>query len=348
MNRSDRPQLLAGEAAQTLGISVKALRLYESRGLIRPSRSAAGYRQYGPEVMCASRDVVARRALGLPLSQIANVIAGDVAAMAQALALRETELSASIQSIQGATDRLRTLRESLLTGASRPGSLADALADGPPAVEMTLPWPWGGERWVLQSLAPLTYLVGPLGSGKTCLSLALSNAIHGGKFLAETRSVERDAFPDWMMVTAVEEAEVKRHLDWLVDEGADNIDALRFLVTAATANRGLHPLVIDMIETGLSRASQEALMRLLRRITRTRPAPVIAMTRSSSILDLRHVDGGEAILFCPANHALPYLVRPWVGAQGYEALASCLATPEARKRLALGSPTQEGPRHDSN
>jgi predicted site-specific integrase-resolvase len=36
--------LTASEAAERLGVSTKALRLYEQRGLVTPSRTAAGYR----------------------------------------------------------------------------------------------------------------------------------------------------------------------------------------------------------------------------------------------------------------------------------------------------------------
>lgn len=39
------------EAAKRLGVCVKALRLYEQRGLIAPIRTAAGWRVYGPEEM---------------------------------------------------------------------------------------------------------------------------------------------------------------------------------------------------------------------------------------------------------------------------------------------------------
>ncbi|MDP1639637.1 MAG: MerR family transcriptional regulator [Hyphomicrobium sp.] len=41
--------LSASEAASRLGVSAKALRLYEQRGLIAPIRSAAGWRAYGPD-----------------------------------------------------------------------------------------------------------------------------------------------------------------------------------------------------------------------------------------------------------------------------------------------------------
>jgi len=39
------------EAAKRLGISVKALRLYEQRRLVAPLRTSADWRTYGPEQM---------------------------------------------------------------------------------------------------------------------------------------------------------------------------------------------------------------------------------------------------------------------------------------------------------
>ena len=40
----------------------------------------------------------------------------------------------------------------------------------------------------------------------------------------------------------------------------------------------------------------------------------------------------ELIILCPANHSPPSFVAPYPGAPGYEAVATCLATPEVRAR----------------
>ena len=67
------------EAAKRLGVSVKALRLYEQRGLIAPVRTAAGWRAYGPDEMARAAEIAALRELGLSLSQVARVLTGDSA-----------------------------------------------------------------------------------------------------------------------------------------------------------------------------------------------------------------------------------------------------------------------------
>ena len=61
------------------------------------------------------------------------------------------------------------------------------------------------------------------------------------------------------------------------------------------------------------------------------------LTRSSAILDLTAVGADEAIILCPANHSPPTYVAPYPGTPGYEAVATCLASPEVR--------AQDGRRH---
>ena len=56
------------------------------------------------------------------------------------------------------------------------------------------------------------------------------------------------------------------------------------------------------------------------------------LTRSSAILDLTAVGSDEAIILCPANHSPPTYVVPYPGTPGYEAVATCLASPEVRAR----------------
>jgi hypothetical protein len=86
-----------------------------------------------------------------------------------------------------------------------------------------------------------------------------------------------------------------------------------------------------MVEQGLDQAAQEALIaRLRRRVPGAQP--LFLLTRSSAILDLAAVGAEEVIIFCPANHSPPISVAPYPGAPGYEAVATCLASPEVRAR----------------
>ena len=77
------------EAARRLGISTKALRVYEQRGLITPLRSAAGWRAYGADEMTRAADIVALRALGFSLAEVARVLKGDLRVLEPALAAHQ-------------------------------------------------------------------------------------------------------------------------------------------------------------------------------------------------------------------------------------------------------------------
>ena len=65
-----------------------------------------------------------------------------------------------------------------------------------------------------------------------------------------------------------------------------------------------------------------------------RARPLFLLTRSTAILDLAAMGPEETIILCPANHSPPIRVAPYPGAPGYEAVATCLASPEVRARTA--------------
>lgn len=326
--------LLAAEASRHLGVSTKALRLYEQKGLLHPTRTMAGYRHYSQKDLLVAQDIVTLRALGLSLAQIQRALQGDAASMDLALASREARLEAEFAMMKKSSDRLRELRKSLAYGQARqPGDLSIALGTSQRAISFNLPWPWDGEQFLLSEPAPLTYLVGPLGSGKTRLALCLAQALKGARYLGLNRLDDPPSSDYDFELNQIEVAKVESHIQYLRDEGATDLQPLRLLMSALEVHGGRQPLVVDMIEGGLTRLSQEALMPLLRHLVKMREAPVIAMTRSSSILDLADVGSSEAILFCPANHSPPFFVPPFSGAAGYEALYLCLATPEVRQRI---------------
>lgn len=309
------------DAARRLGVSAKALRLYEQRGLVAPLRTAAGWRAYGPLELARAGEIAALRALGLSLAQVERVLAGDPQDLEPALAAHQARLEAEGARLSGLVQQVRELRASLAAGRSPQVADLVKLGAPEPALALDLPWPWGGERFELRDIAPITYIVGSLGSGKTRLAMALAQASPGGRFLALDRN---DSGP--MPATPAMEAA----LAWLEEEGAGRSDALSILLAAVEdPERGA--LVVDMVEEGLDEATQAALVAYLRK-TASAQRPLFLMTRSCAILDLAAVGPDEALLLCPANHAPPMLVAPYPGARGYEALATCLAPPDVRAR----------------
>ncbi len=327
--------LSPSEAARRLGVSAKALRLYEQRGLVAPIRTAAGWRAYGPDEMDRAAEIAALRALGFSLAQVARVLKGDPEGLEPTLAAHQATLEGRIRHLAGAVDKVRGLRNDLARGqAPTAGELARLLAPAAAlGVAFDLPWPWGGERFELRDIRPLNYIVGPLGSGKTRLAQRLAEALPDAAFLGLERLADGGAAARARLdADPVLRSRVDRTLAWLVEDGATVSDALIALI-AGLESEGPAILVIDMIEQGLDQAAQEALIAHLRS-RGPGGRPLFFLTRSSAILDLASVGPDEAVIFCPANHSPPTRVAPYPGAAGYEAVATCLASPEVRARTA--------------
>jgi DNA-binding transcriptional MerR regulator len=63
------------ETARRFGVTIKALRLYEDRGLLTPLRSKSGWRTYGPEQIARLHQILALKQLGLSLASIGQLMA---------------------------------------------------------------------------------------------------------------------------------------------------------------------------------------------------------------------------------------------------------------------------------
>lgn len=325
--------LSPSEAARRLGVSTKALRLYEQRGLVAPARTAAGWRAYGPAEMARAAEVAALRKLGLSLAQVARVLAGDSLGLEPALAAHQAALEGRIRQLAADVEKVRGLRADLAHGqAPAAGELA-GLIERVDAVSVVfeLPWPWGGELFELRHIARLNYITGPLGCGKTRLAMRLAETLPGGRLLALDRSADGGAAVRARLDgDPVLKSRVDQALAWLVEDGAAASAALVVLLAELEAQESAI-LVIDMVEQGLDEPTQEALIAHLRR-RGPGGRPLFLMTRSCSILDLGAVGPEETIILCPANHSPPICVAPYPGAPGYEAVATCLASNEVRAR----------------
>lgn len=113
MNSTTRP-LTIGQAARRTGLSQKAIRLYESRGLLIPAeRTDSGYRTYSQHDVDVLRFIRQAKSLGLRLEEIKEIVdleRGGTQPCDTVLGL----LGAHIQEIDRTMADLRTLKKALV------------------------------------------------------------------------------------------------------------------------------------------------------------------------------------------------------------------------------------------
>ena len=325
--------LQPSEAARRLGVSTKALRLYEQRGLIHPVRTAAGWRTYGPIEMVRAAEIAALRTLGLSLGQVTQVLQGDPRCLEPALAAHQTDLEGRARQLDSTAEKVRALRADLAQGEAPTIESLTRLVS--PATEICcafdLPWPWGGERFELCNVRSINYITGPLGSGKTRFVRKIAETLPDARYLGLERCADNGAKArEQMLADPALKSRVDQASAWLFEDGAV-ISAAMIILLAALEADDEPILVIDVVEQGLDQPSQEALMAYLRR-RQSSTQKLLLLTRSSAILDLDIVGADEMIILCPANHSPPIQVLPYPGTPGYEAVDTCLASPEVRAR----------------
>lgn len=105
-------QETATAVARRFGVSVKALRVYEDAGLLKPARTVAGWRIYRQPELERLSAIMALKQLGLPLKRIGELLrgAGDLGA---ALALQEAALEDAKSETEHALALVRAARAKL-------------------------------------------------------------------------------------------------------------------------------------------------------------------------------------------------------------------------------------------
>jgi DNA-binding transcriptional MerR regulator len=187
--------LSPSEAARQLGISTKALRLYEQRGLITPGRTSAGWRAYGPAEIDRAADIVELRTLGVSLSEVARIFSGDTQTLDRMLAAHKESLEDRVRQLGHTIGKVSRLRSDLSRGEVPAARELIRLLKPAAVVSVAfdLPWPWGGEPFELRDIRSLNYIVGPLGSGKTQLAKRLAAAFPHAAFVGLDRLANQAA-----------------------------------------------------------------------------------------------------------------------------------------------------------
>ena len=103
------------ETARRFGVTVKALRLYESRGLLTPLRSESGWRTYGPDQIARLHQILALKRLGLSLASIGQLMA-SADTLDAVLALQDQALVQESKRVAKGLALVRAARAKLKSG----------------------------------------------------------------------------------------------------------------------------------------------------------------------------------------------------------------------------------------
>ncbi len=118
MGRDEERWLGPGEAAAKLGVTVKALRVYEREGLVKPARTAGGWRAYGPTQIARIHMIIVMRELGLSLKNIGALLDGKTPSLVPLLTAQQEALEDKRRRIGSAIALLMDARLKLAQGRS--------------------------------------------------------------------------------------------------------------------------------------------------------------------------------------------------------------------------------------
>ncbi len=94
--------------AERTGMSAKALRLYEARGLLKPSsHSPSGYRLYGPDALQRLMQIALLKRAGFSLAEMGLLLTRDGHKAAEVLATRIAALERDLTTKSKALDSLK-------------------------------------------------------------------------------------------------------------------------------------------------------------------------------------------------------------------------------------------------
>lgn len=127
--------LTAADCARAIGLTTRALRVYETSGLLTPQRTAKGWRVYGPADIERLNQILTLRSMGLSLSQIGEALAPGTADFATLLQMQEQHLTDKRRGIDAALARIAALRPRLTEGHALPIGDLIALAKETQALE---------------------------------------------------------------------------------------------------------------------------------------------------------------------------------------------------------------------
>ncbi len=108
--------LTAAECASRIGLTVRALRLYEARGLLMPRRTEKNWRLYGAREIARLSEILVLKQLGLSLSSIVELLVNQESRFDELLAVQQVNLTERRNQMEQSLRLVTALREKAARG----------------------------------------------------------------------------------------------------------------------------------------------------------------------------------------------------------------------------------------
>ncbi|MDB5433198.1 MAG: transcriptional regulator, MerR family protein [Caulobacter sp.] len=116
------------EIARRVGVTIRALRLYERHGLLKPRRDANGWRVYGLGEIARLQQVLALKQMGLPLARIGELLSGKDGDLTSTLEIQEAAVRTQLEKLEAVRSHLGAARARLARGDVLPAEVLIDLA----------------------------------------------------------------------------------------------------------------------------------------------------------------------------------------------------------------------------
>jgi len=352
------------DVVKLLGVTRKALRVWEDHGLVHPGRNASGYRVYTEDDLLRAFETWHLQSIGFSLDSVKSYFSVFERLESENRIPDDTPIAALYKDVSSIYARHKEKLEKQISrvfhrmdetlasldfysDAPTSWRVQDKTSQSANAAIINLPRPWKGERFELRDIQLLNYITGSLESGKTPLARRLFLSISGRACFIDASHAMHcrydDSSPEPSAICQPIESRVDTVVANLIADGATESEALRNRIDSIerAIEARYDPLFIDDVENDLDLSTQRSLRRHFLALTKGGGPCLFLVTCSSVIVDLAAVGPNEKIIFCPSNHSSPICVLPQPGSPGYEALTMSLVSPDVdRNAFVLASAQQ--------
>ena len=154
----DGTEYTIGEAAEALGVTPKALRHWESLGLLEPGRTWADHRVYTGADLERGAAIALYRGVGVPLGEIAALLEASPDALARALEHHRAQLAYRRRTLTTQLTTIDRLIENMKKGDVDMDAMKKYLGEEMPAYQAEAEERWGDTQEWAQSQEKLSQM----------------------------------------------------------------------------------------------------------------------------------------------------------------------------------------------